>query len=600
MNQDKRRDSWGIAPLTGVANRIRCKNMGMRILSPKELTSLRSKLKVELAANSKRSIPSLARALDTPEVDIQMVLLGNTDMFRAVGNPPKWQLHSAHSKKQANTRATKEATARAATPASEPAKQRIAKKDRTQNWSSLAIKAPLPSMASLKLRKWQKEALTSWIANDRHGIISAVTGAGKTRVGIAAIRDQLGRRGKVVVLVPNQILQDQWFQEIKETFPSRTVVRLGNGHKQTLANGEILVAIAASGRQYSFDVPKGSNCLLIADECHRYASSKNRKALEDACNTRLGLTATVERMDGLHETVLYGYFGPIVYSLGYEQALREKVISPFRTCFVGSNFTPDERKLYDKLTDELVQLRLVLVHKFGASDKSFSEFLSDVIRLMNDGSPAASRASKAWQSRWVERRHLLSRSAEKLKTLERLAQIFDDADRSLVFTLSIESANDVAKMLNRKGIRCGVHSSEMSIDARNEMIDAFANGTLKVIATVFTLEEGVDIPEADLAVIIGTTQQRRAIIQRLGRILRVKSDKRFARFVYMYVNGTTEDPNNGAHETVLSELIEVSVESAVFSLPGPISPIRQFLKPKRRASVSTADTKMHGFTVQSE
>jgi len=557
--------------------------MKVRILSPKELTSVRSKLKAELAVNPKQSVPSLARALNLAATDVQTVLLGNTDVFRAVGDPPKWQLHTAHSKKQTNARAVKEAKAKAVKPVSVQSKQRIARKDRTQNWASLASKAPLPSMASLKLRKWQKDALTAWITHERRGIISAVTGAGKTRVGIAAIRDQLGRRGKVVVLVPNQILQDQWFVEISRTFPSRTVVRLGNGHKQTLADGEILVAIAASGRQWSFDVPKGSNCLLIADECHRYASSQNRRALEEVCNTRLGLTATVERMDGLHESVLFGYFGPIVYTLGYEQALKEKVISPFRTSFIGSKFTAEERALYDELSSDLAQLRLVLIHKFGASETSFSDFLADVIRLIADGSPAAAKAAKSWQSKWAERRQLLSQSTEKLKNLEKLSGIFEDADRSLVFTLSIESATSVAKMLNRKGIKCGVHSSEMSVDARNEMLSAFASGKLRVIASVFTLEEGVDVPEADLAVIFGTTQQRRAMVQRLGRILRVKPDKRFARFVYMYINDTTEDPRYGGYETVLNELVDVSDESAVFSLPGPITPIRQFLKPKRRS-----------------
>ena len=73
------------------------------------------------------------------------------------------------------------------------------------------------------------------------------------------------------------------------------------------------------------------------------------------------------------------------------------------------------------------------------------------------------------------------------------------------------------------------------------------------------------------------------MVQRLGRILRVKPDKRFARFVYMYINDTTENPRYGGYETVLNELVDVSDESAVFSLPGPITPIRQFLKPKRRS-----------------
>lgn len=559
----------------------------MRILSPKELATLRSRLKTELTANPKRSIASLARVLDTPKAEIQMVLLGNTDVFRAVGDPPKWQLHTAHSKKLANTRAAKEAKSRAAVIVQLPAKQRIAKKDRTQNWALPATNTRLPSMGSLKLRKWQREALAAWIENDRRGIISAVTGAGKTLVGIAAIRDQIGRKGKVVVLVPNHILQDKWFDEIRERFPSRRVGRLGNRHNQSLDDHDILVATVATGRQWLFGVPKSANCLLIADECHHYASPKNRHALEAVCNTRLGLTATIERMDGLHESVLFEYFGPVVYSLGYEQALKEKVISPFRTAFIGSNFARDERQRYDELTLELHRLRMVLVKKYGVSEKPFTTFIADVKRLIDNGSPGSSRAAKSWLAKWSERRQLLSQNAQKLKSLENLANVFDDADRALVFSLSIESATEVEKILKKQGIQCGVHSSNLGVDARNEMLNAFATGKLKVISSVFTLEEGVDVPEADLAVVLGTNHDRRAMIQRLGRVLRVKPDKRFARFVYLYVNETSEDPNNGAHETVLEELMNVSSESAVFTLPGPATPIRQFLKPKRRSKTAS-------------
>ena len=60
----------------------------------------------------------------------------------------------------------------------------------------------------------------------------------------------------------------------------------------------------------------------------------------------------------------------------------------------------------------------------------------------------------------------------------------------------------------------------------------------------------MDVPEADLAVIIATSSSRLQMIQRMGRVLRLKKGGRRARFVLLYVRGTAEDPtaDGGAHE----------------------------------------------------
>jgi len=108
----------------------------------------------------------------------------------------------------------------------------------------------------------------------------------------------------------------------------------------------------------------------------------------------------------------------------------------------------------------------------------------------------------------------------------------------------------------------------------------FESGAISVLATVQTLEEGVDVPEADLAIIVASSKQRRQMIQRMGRIMRRKADGRDARFVIMYVEGTDEDPREGAHEAFVGELVAVARESTVVSVDEAAG-LKEFLRPDR-------------------
>jgi superfamily II DNA or RNA helicase len=565
------------------------------VLTPQENTAIRRKIAKVLAGEPGLGARAISNRTGVSAATCSQVLFGSPDFFSATGSPPNWKnRRSPAAKKRVAKKATYSAAKKSksstkAKPSkskpSDEGKKRLKKSERTENWDNFDILGKLPTMASLKLYQWQKQAFAAWVEAGRSGVVNAVTGAGKTRLALAAIRDQLGRRGRIVIVVPNQTLQEQWYLEIKERFPGRSIGRLGSGHKQTLQDCQILIAVAASGRRYSFGIEKNSNCLLIADECHRYASPENRKVLEEGFNTRLGLTATHERMDNLHLEVLLPYFGGIVYNFGYRDAIDAKVIAPFRFAFVGASFTKKEQKRYDELSEELKNLRSKLVKGFGAADQPFSAYLADLQNFKNNGPKQAGILSGMWEKRWTERRHLMAGSQEKLKNLDRIRNIFLDADRSLVFTMSIESAEEVVALLRSRGIASAVHSSKISGEERRKMLDAFANGRIKVLASVVTLEEGVDVPEADLGIIIGSTAQRRQMIQRMGRVIRKKPDKRYARFVYMFIKGTVEDPSQGAHESFLQELWRVADEIDSFKIPGDVGQLRTFLKPKRRSKV---------------
>ena len=120
------------------------------------------------------------------------------------------------------------------------------------------------------------------------------------------------------------------------------------------------------------------------------------------------------------------------------------------------------------------------------------------------------------------------------------------------------------------GLEAAAIHSHLDGDDRRTVLTRFGAGTLRVVTAPQVLDEGIDVPAADLAVILAASRSRRQMIQRMGRVLRRKSDGRAARFVIIFVAGTVEDPALGAHEGFLDEI--TSVANAVQAFP-PGAPI---------------------------
>jgi superfamily II DNA or RNA helicase len=295
---------------------------------------------------------------------------------------------------------------------------------------------------------------------------------------------------------------------------------------------------------------------------------------------RLGLSATHERLDNAHLTVLLPYFGRVVTTLGYQRAIAEGVITNVRVAFVGVSFTPEEMTRYNKLVHDLKNLQRTLVRTWGCRRGPFSLFLDDVLRLTRTGPMKASMVAHRWLTLWREKRELLAETPAKMQAVTSFVGALADADRTLLFTQSILSANELARNVTDAGVVTQAHHSTLSSDERAIIMDSFAHGTTRALASVQTLEEGVDVPDADLAVIVASSKQRRQMIQRMGRVMRRKHDGRDARFLILFVKGTDEDPRMGAHELFVDELLEVARESAIFEVDQS-SAVRTFLDPQR-------------------
>jgi superfamily II DNA or RNA helicase len=130
-----------------------------------------------------------------------------------------------------------------------------------------------------------------------------------------------------------------------------------------------------------------------------------------------------------------------------------------------------------------------------------------------------------------------------------------------VFTESIEAAREIAARLSGSGrITATALHSQLGRDERKDLLGRFKAGHIRAVVAPRVLDEGVDVPEADLAIIAASSKTRRQMVQRMGRVLRRKADGRLARFAVLYLKGTTEDPTRGTHESFLEEVTDVADE----------------------------------------
>jgi RNA polymerase primary sigma factor len=471
---------------------------------------------------------TLARRLGLRKTQVNQVLYRRRDLFMCEGDaPPRWFVRDD----------------------SPPA----------HNFDGLAARVVG------RLYAWQREALGAWLVNHRRGIVQAVTGAGKTELGLAAIETHLAGGGKAAVIVPGIDLARQWEARIRERLPTARLGVMGDGSHATLDEAEVLVAVARSASRSQMGL-NGDQGLLVADEVHRYATSRYMEALEEGFEARLGLTATLDRDDGAHSTHLLPYFGSLVYTLGYERALADGVIAPYKVAVVGVSLTHDEDEEYQRLTQQMTAARTRLIREHGARDQPFQAFLTDVTWMSRHGDRSEGVAAGRWLTACRARRALLAEASEKVVALDALTPSLRFADRSLVFTETIGSAEAVASRLRVAGVRVEAIHSKVRRPERRRVLGDFAAGELHTVVAPRVLDEGIDVPEADLAVVLAASQSRRQMIQRMGRVLRRKADDRRARFVIVYVRGSSDDPDDVSYEGQHDELLDAADEEEWFNL----------------------------------
>ncbi|WP_146068874.1 sigma-70 family RNA polymerase sigma factor [Arthrobacter sp. ZGTC131] len=427
------------------------------------------------------------------------------------------------------------------------------------------------------LYTWQQEALKAWHSNARRGVIEAVTGAGKTRVGIAAAFEAVRQGIKVLILVPTAELQGQWLSYLQRDLPKVRRGALGNGRSDSLDHVDILVAIvhSASNRETLRSHKAG---LVIADECHRYAAPLFIGALQEGYAWRLGLTATYERSDGEHENLLTPYFGGVVYNLWYDRALQDEVIAPFDIALVGVELTPTEQVSYDEFSDTMTETARHLESYAGIPRRPFHQFISAVATLAASESPSREATmARRYMRAMASRLTLLAEARTKYLALAALKESVDQSHGTLVFTQTQESARRAEELFTSMGTTASALFSGMAKDDRKQGMEDFRSGASQILAAPRLLDEGIDVPEADLGIIVAANRSQRQMVQRLGRVIRKKADGRVGRLVVLYSKGTVEDPEVQGEE-FLRRVLPHAREVDFFDMKADLGRLQEFLR----------------------
>ncbi len=373
---------------------------------------------------------------------------------------------------------------------------------------------PADNAIRAEARPYQTESIAAWQKGGKRGVIILPTGAGKTFVAQLAI-DLVGRQ--TLVVVPTLDLMNQWYDVLVATFKAE-IGLIGGGYFEI---GAITVTTYASA--FRFMERLGNQFgLLICDECHHLPGAGYRYIAELAIAPyRLGLTATPDRADG-GEALLQELLGPIVYRKEAQQ-LAGEYLADYSVVRLSVDLTPDEHALY--------QTERSLFRKFMAGlggVPGLDGWQNFVIASAR--SEAGRRAMQAYRT---SKRIALGTEA-KLDALAKLLQRHR-RERVLIFTAENEMVYRISHQFLIPAI-----THETPIKERSEWLAAFNQGRILALATSKVLNEGVNIPEAAIAIVLSGSGSSREHVQRLGRILR-KQEGKEAILYEVITSGTAEE-----------------------------------------------------------
>ena len=363
-------------------------------------------------------------------------------------------------------------------------------------------------------RPYQTESIESWKQSERCGTIVLPTGAGKTHVATMAI--EICKR-QTLVVVPTLDLMNQWYDLLVSTFNAE-IGLIGGGFYEI---GAITVTTYASAFRHQERLGNQFG-LIIFDECHHLPSEGYKYAAEFAIAPfRLGLSATPDRADG-GEDLLESLVGKYVYRLEAQQ-LAGEFLADYTIEKIEVDLSDEERKSYSRERQIYTDFRRKMNLPFG--QEGWRMFLIQSARS-EDGR----RAMKAYRNY----KKIALGTESKIHVLQDLLTRHK-RDKVLIFTA--ENAM-VYRISNDYLIPAITH--ETNIKERKFWLDAFNKGDVLALATSKVLNEGVNIPDASVAIILSGSGSSREHIQRLGRILRKKEDKQ-AILYEVVTRDTTEE-----------------------------------------------------------
>ena len=368
-----------------------------------------------------------------------------------------------------------------------------------------------------ELREYQKEAWKRWIIHGMKGCIILPTGAGKTIIALHAI---LKTNASTLVIAPTLNLMEQWFGALENILKVRNQIgKLGGGYEDIKS-----ITITTYDSAYLKSSYLGNKFeFLIFDEVHHLASDKYSLIGEQFISPyRLGLTATIEREDGKHVNI-YKLVGKIAYSKDFYELSQDNHLSKFRLKKIKVEMLPDEILQYKR--------RIFQYNQLLKEAKIFYPIRLERL-IMLSGNNSNLRKALLLRNEAVD---IALNSYAKIVELEKILK-HHAIEKTIIFTVHTKLAYIIS---DRFLVPVITHRTKN--EERNEILEKFKRGLYRVIVTTKVLDEGTDVPDANVGIILSGTGSKREFVQRLGRLLRPKKDvENMANLIEIISSDTSE------------------------------------------------------------
>ena len=401
-------------------------------------------------------------------------------------------------------------------------------------------KFPFPSGP----REYQKQAYLAWKANNRKGVFAMATGTGKTITSLNCLLNEFQIEGKyqAIILVPSIALLNQWEKEV-ESFQFGSILKVGGGNNwesdlatyvsnQAWGIENNLVIISTYGsfvtdRFQKYFKKIQESFLLVADEAHNMGANNVRKLLPNVkTQKRIGLSATPKRAYDEEGTEALDEFfhdkPPYIYQFGMERALHEGFLSEYVYYPVLVELESDE-------LDKYMEISLKLLRFFDGETGAFKQdpMVEILLLLRKNIIHKASRKILAFKT-----------IVNELKKGKKLKYVFTYVPEGYVE--NEEGTRE--KMLDHFLRACAevdpsvkMNSYTTSDSDLKVLLRGFTEGKIDLLFAMKMLDEGVDVPRAEVGIFCSSTGNPRQFIQRRGRLLRKHKDKAFATIYDMVV-----------------------------------------------------------------
>ena len=367
----------------------------------------------------------------------------------------------------------------------------------------------------------QKESLRYWIKAKCVGSIVATTGYGKTRVALmgCSVLTKKFPELKIIVVVPTEPLQKQWITELDTWGLS--------------LNSQVIIINTLIKNKYECD-------LLVLDECHRYASELNQQVFTRVkYKSILGLSATMERLDGKHE-LLYKYCpvvdrindaeaianGWVAKSVEYKVILDVDDLDQYKVLSKEFNehyefFQYDFNLAMSMLGKDGFKRRAAYRDKICKANPNLDP--KEVFKTVTFHSVALARVLQA-------RKKFINSHPKKIELTKEIIK-YRPNSKIITFSATVEIAEQI-------GIGY-IYTGKDSKKKGRITLDEYAKCESGVLNTVKKCDEGLDCPGINLAIILGYDSSPTRYKQRKGRAIRKEGDKIAELFTFV-INDTVE------------------------------------------------------------